>query len=425
MAQETLLNHPETSSPSELPHGGSQPIVSDEEGVDLLAVATLLLQEKRIILRFAGAAFLLAVIVVYGVMKPTYTAQAVFLPPQTSPGSSMSQLMSQLGSIGSMGSIGSIGGLAGLKSPGDVYIGLLGSRSVADELIQRFDLQRVYSAKKLSTAEKTLKSNSKFVAGKDTLVTISVSDLDPKRAADLANGYLDLLREQNGRLALTESAQRRLFFEQQLEREKDALANAEVELKKTQEQTGLIIPVGQAQVEIESIAQVRAQITSRQVQLAALKQSSTDQNPAVVRLQTEIAGLQEQLQKMQNDTAQRQPGNIQLPTAKVPELALEYVRKQREVKYHEVLFELIAKQYEAARLDESREAPMLQVIDRAVIPDRRSGPPRTLLVLATVIFGVFVGVIWIILKTVIGTLQQDPAKAAQLEALRQAAVLKH
>src|SRR5215469_675137 len=420
MAQETLLNHPETSSPSELPHGGSQPIVSDEEGVDLLAVATLLLQEKRIILRFAGAAFLLAVIVVYGVMKPTYTAQAVFLPPQTSPGSSMSQLMSQLGS---MGSIGSIGGLAGLKSPGDVYIGLLRSRTVADELIQRFDLQRVYSAKKLSSAENTLKSNSKFVAGKDTLVTISVSDLDPKRAADLANGYLDLLHEQNGRLALTEAAQRRLFFEQQLEREKDALANAEVELKKTQEQTGLIIPAGQAQVEIESIAQVRAQITSRQVQLAALKQSATDQNPAVVRLQAEIAGLQEQLQKMQNDTAQRQPGNIQLPTAKVPALALEYVRKQREVKYHEVLFELIAKQYEAARLDESREAPMLQVIDRAVIPDGRSGPPRTLLVLATVIFGVFVGVIWIILKTVIGTLQQDPAKAAQFEALRQATSL--
>lgn len=423
MAQETVLNHPETSSPSELPHGDAQPIVS-EEGVDLLAVATLLLQEKRLILRFAGVAFLLAVIVVYGLMKPTYTAQAVFLPPQTAPGSSMSQLMSQLGSMGSIGSIGSIGGLAGLKSPGDVYIGILGSRTVADELIKRFDLQRVYSAKKLSSAERTLKSNSKFVAGKDTLVTISVSDRDPKRAADLANGYLDLLHEQNGRLALTEAAQRRLFFEQQLEREKDGLANAEVELKKTQEQTGLIIPNGQAQVEIESIAQIRAQITSRQVELAALKQSSTDQNPSVVRLQTEIAGLQQELQKMQNDTGRRQPGNIQLPTAKVPELALEYVRKQREVKYHEVLFELIAKQYEAARLDESREAPMLQVVDRAVIPDGKSGLPRTLLVLATVIFGAFVGVIWIILKNVIGTLQQDPAKAAQLEALRQAALLK-
>jgi tyrosine-protein kinase Etk/Wzc len=417
MAQETVLN-PEISSHSELPIG-LQPNVQEEEGIDLITLATLLLREKKIILRFAAAAFVLAIIVVYGLMQPTYTAEAVFLPPQTSPGSSMSQLASQLGSLGA------IGGLAGLKSPGDVYLGILGSRTIADELIQRFDLQKVYKTKKLSSAEKTLKSNSKFVSGKDTLVTISVSDHDPKRAAALANGYLDVLHEQNGRLALTEASQRRLFFEQQLEREKDSLANAEVELKKTQEQTGLIMPGGQAQVEIEAIAQIRAQITSRQVELAALKQSSTEQNPAVIRLQTEIAGLQQQLQKMQNDTAQRQPGTVQLPTAKVPELALEYVRKQREVKYHEVLFELIARQYEAARLDESREAPLLQIVDHAVVPDGKSGPPRTLLILASGLFGAFVGMIWAGLKYFAFTLEQDPARAAQVEALRQAAQMRH
>lgn len=416
MAQETVLNHPEISSPFEPLPAGSQQSPSEEERIDLLAVATLLLQEKKIILRFVIAAFLLAVIAVYGLMKPMYTAEAVFLPPQMSPGSGMSQLAGQLGSLGALG------GLSGLKNPSDVYIGILGSRTIADELIQRFDLQRVYKTKKLSDAARKFKSNSKFVSGKDTLITISVDDHDPKRAADLANGYLDVLHEQNDRLALTEASQRRLFFEQQLEREKDSLANAEVDLKKTQEQTGLIIPGGQAQVEIEAIAQMRAQIASRQVELAALKQSSTDQNPAVVRLQTEIAGLQQQLQKMENDTAQRQPGSVQLPTAKVPELALEYVRKQREVKYHEVLFELIARQYEAARLDESREAPVLQVVDRAVVPDRKSGPRRTLLILASCLLGAFAGISWVILKHFIGALQQDPARAAQVEALRQAAL---
>ncbi len=118
------------------------------------------------------------------------------------------------------------------------------------------------------------------------MITISVDDHDPKRATDLANSYLDALRDQNGRLALTESSQRRFFFEQQLEREKNALADAEVELKKTEEQTGLIAPFGQAQVEIEAIAQVRAQISSRQIELSALKQAATNQNPEVVRLQT-------------------------------------------------------------------------------------------------------------------------------------------
>jgi tyrosine-protein kinase Etk/Wzc len=417
MLQETLIEKRET-----LPQAGSDPSelqrIPDEGGIDLIELATLLLRGKKTILRFAIVFSLLTAIVVYLVMKPMYMAEAIFLPPQSSPGSGMSQLASQLGSLGA------IGGLAGLKSPGEVYLGILGSRTIADKMIERFDLQKVYKTKRLSDTEKRLKNSSKFILGKDTLITISVEDHDPKRAADLANGYLDNLRLQNGRLALTEASQRRLFFEQQLEREKNALADAEVNLKKTQEHTGLIIPAGQAQVQIEEMAQIRAQIASHQVELAALRQGATDQNPQVVRLQTQIVGLQQELQKLQSDPSQHQPGSVQLSTAKVPELALEYVRKQREVKYHEVLFELIAKQYEAARLDESREAPLLQVVDRAMVPDKKSGPPRMLLILAGCMLGAFAGVSWVILRDFISTLQQDPAKAAQVETLRQAALLR-
>lgn len=417
MLQDTVVekreSHPDDGSDRSEPQR-----ISDEGEVDLIDLAALLLREKRIILRFAVVSLVLTAIVVYLVMKPMYTAEAVFLPPQSSPGSSMSQLAGQLGSLGA------IGGFAGLKSSGDVYLGILGSRTIADGMIERFDLKRVYKAKRLSDAEKSLKGNSKFVLGKDTLITISVEDHDPRRAADLANGYLDSLRMQNGRLALTEASQRRLFFEQQLEREKNALADAEVDLKRTQEHTGLIIPSGQAQVQIEEMAQIRAQIASHQVELAALRQGATDQNPQVVRLETQIAGLQQELEKLQNDPSRHQPGSVQLSTAKVPELALEYVRKQREVKYHEVLFELIARQYEAARLDESREAPLLQVVDRATVPDRKSGPPRTLLILASCMLGAFAGVSWVILKNFISTVQQDPSKAAQVETLRQAVSLR-
>jgi tyrosine-protein kinase Etk/Wzc len=169
-----------------------------------------------------------------------------------------------------------------------------------------------------------------------------------------------------------------------------------VNLKKTQEQTGLISPTGQAAMEIETTAQIRAQITSLQVQLAAMKQGTTDENPQVVRLQSQIAGLQQELQKLENDSSKRQPGNIQMPTAKVPELALEYVRKQRDVKYHELLFELIAKQYETARLDESRDAPVLQIVDHAVVPDKKSGPPRLLALFAGCILGLLAGATWVL-----------------------------
>lgn len=305
----------------------------------------------------------------------------------------MTQLAGQLGSFGALGALG------GIRNPADVYVGILGSRTVADTLIKRFDLQRVYKTKRLSDAEDVLKGNSKFVAGKDSLITISVVDKDPNRAASLANGYLDALYEQNGSLALTESGQRRVFFEQQLAREKNALADAEVELKRTQEQTGLIAPFGQAQVEIEAIQQLRAQITSRQVELGVLQQSSTEQNPAVVRLQTEIERLQGELRKLENGSSKRTPGSVQAPTAKVPELALEYVRKQREVKYHETLFELLARQYESARLDESREASLLQVVDKAVVPDKKSGPHRALLTLAGMFLGFLAGALWVILST--------------------------
>lgn len=383
--------------------------------VDLMELAVVLLHGKKIILGFTLATVVLTGILVFGVMKPTYTAEAVFLPPQSSPGSAISQLASQFGSLGV------VSGLGSLKGTGEIYVGILESRTIADALIDQFSLQKVYKTKKLSDTEKALMNHSKFIVGKDTLVTIAVEDHDPKRAADLANGYMDLLHRQSGRLALTESAQRRLFFEEQLEREKNALADAEVELKSTQERTGLISPNGQTQVEIEAIAEVRAQITSREVELSALKQAATDLNPQVVRIQTEIADLQRQLQKLQNDSGKREPGSVQLPTSKVPEFALEYVRKQREVKYHEVLFELIAKQYEVARMDEARDAPVLQVVDHAVIPDKKSGPRRVLWLIAGCILGALAGVAWVVVRAAMAKMRAEPASAAKLDVLRQAA----
>jgi len=374
---------------------------STEEGIDLIQIGLLLWQNKKTILRFTATTAVLTTLIVFFVLKPTYTAQAVFLPPQSAPGSSMAQLTGQLGSFGALGALG------GIKNPADVYIGILGSRTVADTLIKRFDLQHVYKTKRLSDTEKVLKGNSNFVAGKDSLITISVVDKDPNRAASLANGYLEALYEQNGRLALTEAGQRRVFFEQQLTHEKDVLADAEIELKRTEEQTGMIAPGGQAEMAIEAIQQLRAQITSRQVELSVLQEGATDQNPAVVRTQTEIENLQSQLRKMESDSSRRSPGSVQAPTAKVPEFALEYVRKQRDVKYHETLFQLLARQYDQARLDESREAPVLQVVDKAIVPDKKSGPHRTLLVLASLFVGLAVGAFWVVLVDALKNLKRS------------------
>ena len=218
----------------------------------------------------------------------------------------------------------------------------------------------------------------------------------PQLAHDLATAYMDGLRETNGRLALSQSSQRRLFFGEQLAKEKDALEDAEVDLRKTEEQSGLIAPTGQTTVEIQTIAQTQAQIAVREVQLAALRDAATEQNPEVIRLRSEIEDLQGQLARLQRGSGKESSATI--PTSKVPELQLEYVRKEREVKYHEALFDMLSRQYEAARLDEARDAPVLQVLDPATYPDTRSSPRRLYYLLGGLVIGLFGGCAWVLMR---------------------------
>lgn len=358
------------------------------------AVRLLLARRQLLLIGVLAGGFAGALLVM--LLKPTYTAWATFLPPG-SMSSNSSALLGQLGALSGAGAGGgsALGALAGMKDPSLIYIGVLESRSVADEMIRQFGLQAVYKTKKLSAAEKALAAHSKFIPGKDTMVRVEVVDHDPSRAAAMVNAYLATLSKQNDRLALTEAAQRRAFFERQLEAQKDQLADAEVELAKTEEQNGLIQPTGQAQLELMTIGQTRAAISTRQIELEAMSQGATDQNPEVIRLRSEIAGLKSQLAQLEDSSAKRGRGDIQVPTAKVPALTLDYVRREREVKYQEAIYELLLRQFEAAKLDESRSAPMIQVVDPAVVPDAKSGPARTLLTLLFAALGGLLAAAWI------------------------------
>jgi tyrosine-protein kinase Etk/Wzc len=361
-------------------------------------IRLLLAGWKRVLIGVLGGAFAGALLVMF--LKPTYTATASFLPPG-SMSSNSSALLGQIGALSAAGGGGSaLGALAGIKDPGMIYIGVLESRSVADEIIRQFDLQKVYKKKKLSATERALAGYTKFIPGKDTIIKVSVEDHDPERAAAMASAYLAALSVQNDRLALTEASQRRAFFERQLEAQKDQLADAEVDLAKTEEQSGLIQPSGQAQLQLMTIGQTRAAISSREIELEAMSQGATGQNPDVIRLRSEIAALKGQLAQLENSNAKGSAGNIELPTSKVPALTLEYVRRAREVKYHEALYELLLRQLESAKLDESRSAPMIQVVDPAVVPDTKSGPARTLLTLLFAALGGLTAAGWIYAREV-------------------------
>jgi uncharacterized protein involved in exopolysaccharide biosynthesis len=373
-------------------------VAARQDGVDLFDVLLVLSEARRsiaiwvVVFMALGGTFSLFV-------RPTFSAGALILPPQQ--GQSLSSSM-----MGQLSSLVALAGGGPIKTPADMYIGILESRTIADHLIARFHLQELYKTRKMEDARTSLKRNSRFLASKDGLIHIIVDDHDPNRASEMANAYVDELYSMNSHLAITEAAQRRVFFDQELADEKNALTIAENDLKQTAEKTGIIQLSGQAESIIRTLAQLRAEIASREVQISAMRTFATDQNPDTVLLQKEINSLRDQLSA------------VGIPAGQVPAIALEYARKLREVKYHESLFELLSKQYEAARIDEAKAAPIIQVVDRAVPPDKKSGPHRLWITLGCGFIGFCIGYLAAAVTQALRRAAEIPEYAIKLARLR-------
>ncbi|MFY9939714.1 MAG: GNVR domain-containing protein [Silvibacterium sp.] len=379
----------------------------------LLRNLVILAAQRRLIAGGMVAAALLTAIVVL-VMPVTYTATTVILTPQNSSGSILS-LLGQFGGLGSIASSLDTDGL--IKMPSDTYTSVLSSRTVADRLIQRFQLQHVYRKRTLVDTRKALARHTHIETTRGSTIHISVDDKDVQRATAIANGYVEELYQVNQRLALTSSAQRRLFLEEQLGEERAALAQAEIGFKEIQQKTGVIQLAGQAEITLRSIAQLRAAIAAKEVQVEVVRDSVTDQNSDLVRLESGIAALREQLRKAESESAQSGDDYF-VPAGKIPAAGLEYLRRTRDLRYHEALFEMLAKQYEAARIDEAKAPPLVQVIDKAVAPDKRSWPPRTLLVMLAALTSAILLAGAVLLRDKWARLVEEPENVPHLNALR-------
>jgi tyrosine-protein kinase Etk/Wzc len=398
-------------------HALQKPSTTSEENVDFLAAFLILARRRRFILAVTFGATLLGAIISF-LLKPTFTAEATIVPPQQA-SSSVSSMLGQLGALTGGGAASLSGGL-GLKSPADMYIGILQSRTIADHVIAACHLKEVYKTRTLVDTRVALKKHVEFTSGKDNLIHLSVKDRDPNRASEIANSYLDQLYSMNSDLVVSEAFQRRAFYEQRLTDEKAALADAEISMRNIQKKTGLIQLSGQASAIIGSIAQARAQLASREVQLQSMRTFATEENPETIRLQEEIAALRSNLIDLENNQRALQPGDIQLPAGQVPDAALQYERQVRDLKYHETLFELLARQAEAARLDEAKSAPVIQVVDRAVPPDKKSGPPRTLITIGCTFLGFLMASLWSFAVAAFESMKLVPEQAQKLEDLRSA-----
>jgi len=387
------------------------PSAMEADDIDLLGLAIVVAKRKTII---AAIVFVFGVVSVIGslLLPNSFVATARLMPPQQNQ-STAALLLGQLSGIAGLSGSPSLA----IKNPNDLYVGMLKSRTVADSVIDRFRFREVYGTETMVETREKLASNVSIAAGKDGLITIEFEDQDAGRAAAVANAYAEGLHNLTRSLALTEAAQRRLFFEQQLKQTKEDLAVAELALKQTQEKTGLIKMDDQGRAIIEAVAALRAQISTKEIELRSMRTFATEGNPDYVRNQQQLAGLRIELAKLESAQLGG-AGDIFLPTGKVPEAGLEYLRKYRDVKYQEAIFELLARQFEVAKIDEAKEAAIVQVVDRAIPPDRKSKPKRALIVVALTLIGGVVAVLTAFVLEARERLAVNPDKNGRLSLLR-------
>jgi len=394
---------------------GTAPVFTEpaEDEISLLDAVIVIVQYRRLILKIAAYTIVIGVIV--SLLLPIrYTATTSILPPQQT-SSAGSALMAQLGSLSSVASLA--GGSLGLKNPNDLQVAMLKSRTVEDAMLDRFHLVELFDVKQRSDARTKLEKVVDIDNGaKDGLIRISVTDRNPQRAAEMANGYVEEFKRLSANLAVTEASQRRLFFEQQLTQAKDNLANAEEDLKKTGQKTGLIQLDSQTRATIELVAELRGEIAAKEVQINAMRSFATGENPELQMAEQQLAGLRSQAEKM--GAASEGASNALIPKGGMQEAGVQYIRKLRDVKYFETIFDLFARQYEIAKVDEARQGATVQVVDRAIVPDRRSSPKRTLIVLGAAVLGLFFGVVWAFSREGLTRLSKNPAEQHRLELLK-------
>jgi len=333
-------------------------------------------------------------------IPPTYTANVKFLPPQQQ----QSAAASMLASLGGLG--GLAGAAAGLKNPGDQYLAYLKSNAVQDALIERFKLQDRYEAKFKVDTRQALTANARAASGKDGLISLEVDDKDPQFAADLANAHVEELQKLLGRLAVTEAQQRRLFFEKQLAQAKEKLTAAEQALKATGI-SGSVLKSNPASA-VAGVAALQAQVTAQEVKVGAMRGYLAETAPDFKQALNELANLRTQLAKQEKDDNGKAGQGA----------AGDYIATYREFKYQETLFELFAKQFEMAKVDESREGAVIQVLDAAQPPEKKAKPKKALIAIIATLASGFALLLFVFVRQALRNAGGDQETAGKLAALK-------
>ena len=378
-------------------HMGAQ---EAEDEISLLDLLQTIVDNLRLLV-LGPLAVGIAALGISFLIPPTYTAKTQFLTPQQQ----QSAAVSMLASLGGLGALA--GAVGGIKNPADQFIAYMKSVTVQDVLIERFNLQERYEEKTKIETRLELSSNVRATSGKDGLISVEVDDKDPKFAADLANAHVEELGKLLGKLATTEAQKRRLFFEKQLSQSKDKLIQAENALKTTGVSGGVL--KSNPASAIAAVAGLQAAVTAQEVKLGAMRGYLAETAPDFKQAMSELLNLKTQLVKQEKDTP---PSGVKSYSEG------DYITKYREFKYHETLFELFSKQFELAKVDEAREGAVIQVLDTAQAPEKKSKPKKALIAIIAVLAAGFAMLLFVFVRQAMAKAGQDTDSAQKLASLR-------
>src|SRR6056297_701022 len=394
-------------------HNNPDPYYYEDE-IDLLDLLIVLAKRKKLIIGITTL-FALASIAYALLATPIYRADTSIMPPTSNKQSQMMSMMAQAG-VPSFAS-----GLAtdalGIKTPGELVVGLVNSRNIQDRLIKRFDLVNRFEAENTEATRLTLSNiTSANTDTKTGLVNISVMNEDPVFSSNLTNAYVNELQNFIQEIAISDVAQKRLFLEDQVKETHIKLLQAENDLMKYQEKTGIIDAKSQASAVMENVADLRATIASKEVELNTVKTFATGNNPKVRSLKAELEGLRDQLSQLQAKTESDPSYAVGLN--ELPDAGMEYLRKLRDQKFYETLYGMLLKQFEQAKMAEAQEPAIIQVIDEAVPPQIKTKPKRKQIVILATVLGFFLSIFLAFVMEFFAKASQDSERKEKLDKLR-------
>lgn len=407
---------------------------SDDDEINLMDIMLVIAKYNRFIMAFTAVSIVLALI--YVMLQPfSYTAKTVILPPQPKGESSVNGLLGNLGGING----NPVAGALGLKNPSDMYVGMLKSRTLADRVIVKLGLQKHYKTRTMTKTREVLKYATNIAVGKDGFITVEYTHSDPVMAANIANAYISELDALNSTLAVTEAAKRRLFYEKQIKETSASLSQAEAAMKQTQRKTGWyefggfdigmtsggsggVVAAGGARFNVNSsvlmkVEENRAQITLKELELASKRAYMTEKNPEYVRDISILAALKSNLAKLQGGS-DRAEGDVKVPVSQLSDVGFAYIHQMRDLKYKQSLMELYSKQFEMAKMDEAKESPLVQVVDKALPPEERSTPKRAQMMIIATLIAFVISIMLAFIMNALDTAKQKPESAERLNLLR-------